>query len=168
MPYRPKDSDRTPLAPSANDPPLAFIRDGNMQPLWTQASHVIWSIRKLDYLDQMILNLYTDASEVEVLHVQDRNSKTASLPLNTSETLPTAYKRVFDVMSTEVSRLWSLNAEMSGLVNSATASTTSRSTECRALIGAHVRYVPRKSSRLIRSGPYDSGTQTGGQSSRTA
>lgn len=139
MPYGYKNLDRTPLAPAAGDPPLAFIRMKDMWPSWTQAAHVVWSTRKLDYLDQMILDLYTNATQVEDLHLQDRKPSETHVPLTTSETLPAVYRAAFDVMSQTVSQLWSLNSEMRQLVDSTLSTFAYVSGKRGPIIAAHVR-----------------------------
>lgn len=134
-----KNSERTPLGPSAGDPPLAFIKAEDAHPQWTRAAHVVWSVRRLDYLDQMILGLYTNSSEVEALHAQDRASKAISPPLNVSHTLPLAYNNVFDIMGAEIQRLWCLNPDLQVRVNSAASSILSEPVNHPLLIAAHVR-----------------------------
>jgi hypothetical protein len=139
MPYGYKNVDRTPLAPAAGDPPLAFIGLKDMSPSWTQAPHVVWSTRKLDYLDQMILDLHTNTSEVMELHLRDRKSNVTHVPLDIQETLPVAYATVFDIMSQAVSQLWSLNSEMRQLVDSALSASVLGSAKRGPIIAAHVR-----------------------------
>lgn len=135
MPYGFKSADRVPLAPLSEDPPLAFVNVRGMQPSWTEAAHVIWSTRKLDYLDQLILDLYTNATDVDNLHLQDRTTDATHPPLNKIETLPLAYRSIFDIMSMEVSYLWSLNSELRNLVDSILSPTALGA----PLIAAHVR-----------------------------
>lgn len=139
MPFEPRYEDRTPLAPFPDDPPLAFLKADNMRPLWTRSSHVIWSARKLGYVDELLLSLYTDAGDVDSLHEEDQTSRRTALPLNASQTLPAAYRQAFDVMGGALSRVWALNEEMTSLVNSAAAQMASSPAKDSPLIGAHVR-----------------------------
>lgn len=88
----------------------------------------------------MLLDLYTNASEVEALHRQDRNLASATSGLtDLSETLPAAYRDIFDIMSNEVAQLWDLNREMRSVVDATLSPFSLGSVDSAPIIAAHVR-----------------------------
>lgn len=135
------DDRRAPLAPVTGDPPLAFISLNGSAPAWTASPHVIWSQRRLDYLDQCILDLYTRPGSVDELHRLEVESDPPAPPLNSSATLPSAYRSVFESMSKRAYQLWALNSEMQIIVDNALISLTHLGVPDVPVIAAHIRYV---------------------------
>lgn len=138
-PDRVNDNNRVPLSPAVDDPPLAYIKLRDGRPSWTLAPHVVWSTRKLDYLDQLVLHLYANTTEIEELHVKETSSNMTALPLSPDESLPPAYHNIFRVMSKTVAHFWRLNPEMQEIVQALLSSDTVRNISSTAVIAAHVR-----------------------------
>jgi hypothetical protein len=128
-----------PISPLASDPPLRYITFNDSKPAWTHCAHTIWSLRKLDYLDEMVLQLYTDSREVQELQAADVILDGHSLFLNSSETLPHAYRKIRKIMAEQVSELWQLNDELEAKVSAILTLQTEFRKACGLLIAAHVR-----------------------------
>lgn len=133
------DDARVPLSPAADDPPVAYIKLRDGRPSWTLAPHVLWSRRKLDYLDQLVLQLYANTTEIEELHAKETSSNMTALPLSPDDTLPHLYHNIFRVMSKAVTHFWRLNPEMQEFIQPVLSSNNVRHISSTAVIAAHVR-----------------------------
>jgi hypothetical protein len=136
---------RTALAPHPRDPPSI---SATQPPFWTGSQHVVWSNRKLDYLDSLILSSYVDGTALAELHEHDILTWPAKKPLNGSETVPPVFERVFAELAQKVRSVWRLNEDMSARM----ASIDLDSTKTSQIIGAHVRWVHDRMN--VKPGPF--------------
>lgn len=98
---------------------------------WTRQPHVRWGSRRdVAGLDKAVISLFTRPEDVRELHEQDLElldqaqrpkgkksaSSPASLTLDPSETVPSAYRAAFQLQSQVARELWKPNREIRDMV----------------------------------------------------
>ena len=148
-------SNRTVVGHSPSDPPLSPAA-GSLPahtPLWAASPHVVWSSRRLAYLDALFMSaLGVDQAQLHQLHNEDIMQFPPARPLTAEATVPSVFIAAFGQMAAEVRDLWRLNPEMEELVRQSSEKLGWRAGEAhdaserdndncagRIVIAAHVR-----------------------------
>jgi len=127
--------------------------DNPTSPEWTQSTHVIWSTRRLAYLDDLLLSSPNlNYAALEKMQTEDIMTFPAVRPLTPENAVPEVFDGLFGEMSRvllgneEEGGVWRLNKEMRDIVREANEWQKARSVDSRGerrkLIVAHVRCVP--------------------------
>ena len=148
-------SNRTVIGHSPSDPPLSPAA-GYLPahtPAWAASPHVVWSSRRLAYLDALFMSaLGVDQAQLHQLHNEDIMQFPPVRPLTAEATVPSVFRAAFGQMAAEVQDLWRLNPEMERLVKQSSQNLGWRAGEerdtserdndnsaDRTIIAAHVR-----------------------------
>lgn len=101
---------------------------------------MIWSTRKLDYLDSLILDALADQQGLQDLHNRDILAWPVRRPLGANDSLPVVFENSFRSIATRLTRLWSMNASMTAFIASLQADDTPEGAFSRRIrIAMHVR-----------------------------
>ena len=112
-------SNRTVIGHTPSDPPLSPAANylPAHTPSWAMSPHVVWSSRRLAYLDALFMSvLGVDQAQLHQLHNDDIMQFPPARPLTTNATVPSVFRAAFGQMAAEVRHLWRLNPEMDKLV----------------------------------------------------
>lgn len=148
-------SNRTVIGHSPSDPPLSPAA-GYLPahtPAWAASPHVVWSSRRLAYLDALFMSaLGVDQAQLHQLHNEDIMQFPPVRPLTAEATVPLVFRDAFGQMAAEVRNLWRLNPEMEELVRQSsetvgwsvgegggTSESDNDNSAHRTVIAAHVR-----------------------------
>lgn len=158
-----------PIHASPFDPPLlnswASATAQALAPEWVSSAHVIWSTRRLAYLDDLILSSPSvNQTALEKQHEADLLQFPIKRPLDPTASVPGVFEGIFQDLrgvllgngSSSTEGLWKLNREMRDLVSSTKEWTdrlvVAQTGTKRTVIVAHVR-LGDKSLELAHYGP---------------
>ncbi|GAA97823.1 uncharacterized protein L969DRAFT_96165 [Mixia osmundae IAM 14324] len=116
------------------------VRDTLARPHWTRSRHISASHIDLHYLDDLILDMFTNASRMTRIHHFDLLNYPPALPLSGTDTLPPYFEAVFAAISQANDRIWKPNAVIRGMIDNLRAALIPPVPAPRpTIVGAHIR-----------------------------